>query len=202
MITYRCPKCGYERQVTPDYEGRTARCPKCKTESVIGSHVSKSEIVDSEVSSPPSSAPIEESGEWEEWDDAFDEAVTEMDAIPGLPPIARKPKRKRSSSSKRNELHDGRVFATYYAVRLIKNLWIINVIVAVILLVATVVVTPLLMAASDENKLQILGIGISVIVSTLFELISLRIALETIAVFFDMLYELRRMAGDDKVTEN
>lgn len=199
MITYRCPKCGYERQVTHDYEGRTARCPKCKTESVIDSHVSKSEIVNSEVYSPPSSTVIEESDEGEEWDDAFDEAVTEMDAILDLPPTVREPTRKRSSSSKRTELINGRMFTSYYAVQYIELLWIVNVFVAVILLVATVVVT---VAASAANQFAIAGAGIAAIVLILFELASVRIGLETVAVFFDILYELRRIAGDDNASEN
>lgn len=138
---------------------------------------------------------------WETLDDAVDESSGYPAAR--LPKVLPKSNRKNKGSARAQRQTNGAVFERYFAVEYLRTLWMLNYYLAMASIALIVVFTVVFAIQSFVNEkdlldhARIIGGGIGLCIATLFELISVRIGLETVAVFFDMVHALRRIAGDE-----
>jgi hypothetical protein len=90
-----------------------------------------------------------------------------------------------------------RIFKKYYAVEFIRGLWIVSVVLASLMIVAIVFSTIYSTVDLKTDRIPAIGTGIGLCLAVALALVTVRVALETVAVFFEILHEVQRISRRD-----
>lgn len=116
-------------------------------------------------------------------------------ALPA-PRLSRRRDRQGARTPTESNETGGRVFNTYFSIGYIRTLWTVNVAIAMLGAAAVIGLTIMRILSGSPSSTEVLTeilMGLGVCGAIAIELVMVRISLETVAVFFDILHEVQRI---------